>query len=68
MVLMQSAGKYDIHCNMFWSERAASASFLRTSVDAAASDGSHGISTKFFERAMISMVPPVGVWIAIIAQ
>src|ERR1700679_2724424 len=68
MVLMQSSGRYDIHCNMFRSERAASASFARASIDTAASDGSHGISTTLFKRALVSMIPPVGVWIAIIAQ
>jgi hypothetical protein len=53
MVLMQSSGKYDIHCNMFSSERAASASPARTSIGAAASDGFPGVSTKFVTRALV---------------
>ena len=62
MDLMQSSGKYDIHCSMFRSERAVSASFGRTSIDTAASGGSHGIPTKFFERALVSIdLLPVGV-------
>jgi len=69
MDLMQSSGKYDIHCNMFRSERAVSASFGRRSIDTAASDGSHGMSTKLFKRALVSIdLLPVGVWSAIIAQ
>jgi hypothetical protein len=37
MVLMQSSGKYDIHCRMFSSERAASASLNGTTTGAAVS-------------------------------
>src|ERR1700737_5525224 len=46
MVLMQSSGKYDIHCKMFSSERAASSALTRSSAGIAASDGSAGPSTK----------------------
>jgi hypothetical protein len=46
MVLMQSSGRYDIHCRMFSSERAVSASFNGTAADAAAPDESVGGSTK----------------------
>jgi hypothetical protein len=53
MVLMQSSGKYDIHRNMFSSERAMSASSARTSIGAAVSLGSPGIPTKSITKALV---------------
>jgi hypothetical protein len=58
MVLMQSSGKYAIHCNMFSSERATSASLTHATTGAATSDGSRKSSAK--TRCGISLYVSIG--------